>query len=386
LIYQKRERHSAHGQNSQNSKTTTNGQENHAALAESKSARSQNLPIPTNLNPVSYSTARFRSRSRSRSRGAVRPGTRGSTQLSINEVESCNSDDKDEALEQDIVELWFPGGHADIGGGWPPDEAGPDHLSLAHGPLVWMVCEAQKSGLVFIEEKMRELGCYYEDGVIGDNGLAASMSENAGAEPNPPSTIAVPEIDINDTILSAASSVPDPSQPKAQSKPTSDTSTNTHFFNTLHQCATKGLIHDCLTLRSTLSPLSVLAWNIMEYLPFRRMDLLPDGSGRWRVIRWPLPMGEVRDIPDDARIHGSVIARLAADISYRPGNLVDGGGGRGSRRARQEWVLSEWVCLSGGGTAVGQEGMVAGTGGFSEVWVRRRWWEKEMAKERKDEA
>lgn len=38
---------------------------------------------------------------------------------------------------QDIEEVWFPGCHGDIGGGWdlPPDEE-----PLSHGPLVWVVC------------------------------------------------------------------------------------------------------------------------------------------------------------------------------------------------------------------------------------------------------
>lgn len=49
----------------------------------------------------------------------------------------------------------------------------------------------------------------------------------------------------------------------------------------------------------------------MEYLPFRRMDLQEDGS--WKAIIWPLPKGEVRDIPNNALIHGSVIKRMEAD-------------------------------------------------------------------------
>ena len=69
----------------------------------------------------------------------------------------------------------------------------------------------------------------------------------------------------------------------------------------------------------------------MEYMPFRRMDLQADDS--WKSIRWPLPKGEVRDIPDGAWIHGSVIRRMHADSMYRPGNLIVGGGGRGVRIA-----------------------------------------------------
>lgn len=52
---------------------------------------------------------------------------------------SCETDseDDDETNWQDIEEVWFPGAHGDIGGGWdlPVDEE-----PLSHGPLVWMVC------------------------------------------------------------------------------------------------------------------------------------------------------------------------------------------------------------------------------------------------------
>ena len=95
----------------------------------------------------------------------------------------------------------------------------------------------------------------------------------------------------------------------------------------------------------------------MEYMPFRRMDLQPDGS--WKPIRWPLPCGEVRDIPLTARVHGSVIRRMQMDPDYRPGNLIVGGGGRGMRRAPEEYGMGEWECVAEEGDPVG------------EVWVKK---------------
>lgn len=78
----------------------------------------------------------------------------------------------------------------------------------------------------------------------------------------------------------------------------------------------------------------------MEYLPFRRMDLQPDGS--WKAIRWPLPMGETRDIPSNAQIHRSVIRRMQTNPDYRPGNLIIGGGGRGVRKAPSKYGMGDW--------------------------------------------
>jgi hypothetical protein len=116
-------------------------------------------------------------------------------------------------------------------------------------------------------------------------------------------------------------------------------------------------IHDSLEFSSGLGKIQVLSWKFMEYLPFRRMDLQPDGS--WKPIRWPLPAGETRDIPHTARIHGSVIRRMKQDATYRPGNLIVGGGGRGLRRALEEHGIGEWECVEGHGDPV------------DEVWVKK---------------
>jgi len=49
--------------------------------------------------------------------------------------------------KQDIEEVWFPGGHSDIGGGWC--RSGNETWMLSHVPLVWMVHEAIQAGLEF---------------------------------------------------------------------------------------------------------------------------------------------------------------------------------------------------------------------------------------------
>jgi hypothetical protein len=90
----------------------------------------------------------------------------------------------------------------------------------------------------------------------------------------------------------------------------------------------------------------------MEYMPFRRMDLREDGT--WKAIVWPLPKGETRDIPANAIIHSSVIKRMLADPSYRPGNLIVGGGGRGVRRAPKDMGIGRWVVACEGGHPVGE--------------------------------
>ena len=91
----------------------------------------------------------------------------------------------------------------------------------------------------------------------------------------------------------------------------------------------------------------------MEYLPFRRMDLSPE-TGEWQAISWPLPCGETRDIPHDAWIHRSAIERMKADATYRPGNLIIGGGGRGLRIAPDEAGMGEWDIHKEEGDLIGE--------------------------------
>ena len=116
--------------------------------------------------------------------------------------------------------------------------------------------------------------------------------------------------------------------------------------------ATQTRLHDSLTFSGGLPWTSVIPWLIMEHLPFRRMDLQPDGT--WKPISWPLPRGETRDMPDDAQIHSSVIQRMKADPNYRPGNLIIGGGGRGVRRAPKSAGIGKWKVVRERGDPVGE--------------------------------
>lgn len=53
---------------------------------------------------------------------------------------------------KDIKQVWFPGNHSDVGGGFPEKEAG-----LSKCALKWMICEAFKKGLLFDEDRLQEM-------------------------------------------------------------------------------------------------------------------------------------------------------------------------------------------------------------------------------------
>ncbi|KAJ6141216.1 hypothetical protein N7470_010112 [Penicillium chermesinum] len=235
-----------------------------------------------------------------------------------------DSDDDD----QDIHEVWFPGCHADIGGGWKL--AVGEQWALSHPPLVWMVQEAQKAGLELDERKMKQFQCLEEyDGDYSPIQEAINARRGSQVKDETP--------DNPDAFRTA----PDEKQRSAASR---------DFWHALHTASTKGVSHDCLEFNQGLPFASVLSWRIMEWLPFRRMDLRADGS--WKPIRWPLPRGEVRDVPLDAEMHVSVIRRMQADPKYRPGNVIVGGGGRGVRFAPAEAGMGDWVVLRNEGDGV----------------------------------
>lgn len=195
------------------------------------------------------------------------------------------SKQKEDDETQDLKELWFPGGHADIGGGFQREA--DEESQLSHVPLVWMVQEAQRAGIEFDQEKLYKYKCL--------------------------------------------------------EKWEEDPSASTHFHEALRQSSTEGLLHDRIGFGEGVSPISVLAWRLMEYLPIRRSDMQPDGS--WKLCHWPLHRGKPRSIPSNALIHGSAIHRLQSNQEYRPGNMVIGGGGRTAKDAPVEFGIGQWEIL-----------------------------------------
>ncbi|CAL5870316.1 uncharacterized protein PFLUO_LOCUS4552 [Penicillium psychrofluorescens] len=246
-------------------------------------------------------------------------------------VQLPNRGEYDDEDEQDIHEIWFPGCHADIGGGWKLQ--GGELWALSHAPLVWMVQEAKKAGLQLDERKMKQFQCLEEF-----DGDYSAIREEIGARRL--SSVNQCREDHNETD-GAYRSAPNEKERSAASH---------DFWHALHTSSTKGLVHDCLEFKQGLPTFSVISWRIMEWLPFRRMDLQSDGT--WKPISWPLPRGEVRDVPLDAEIHVSAIRRMQADANYRPGNVIVGGGGRGMRKAPAERGMGDWVIFKNEGDGV----------------------------------
>lgn len=229
-----------------------------------------------------------------------------------------------------------------------------------------MIREAERAGLKFDSEKLKRLNCCPGDDVPVSSSPSSPPLQPIASIPEISITGASPAVEVqtpplvaviqssdqmtNGTATAPGTTAEDWQRAGVEDEPLS------HFHRHLQVAGNKGVIHDVLQLNNGLPATSVAAWNMMEYLPFRRMDLQPDGS--WKSITWPLPKGETRDIPDDVVIHNSVLKRMKADPKYRPGNLIVGGGGRGVRTAPSEYGMGKWKVLREEGDAVG------------EVWVR----------------
>jgi len=62
-----------------------------------------------------------------------------------------------------------------------------------------------------------------------------------------------------------------------------DDAARKEFLQRLENCFTDSVAHDCLQFGGGLPRSTVSFWKMMEYLPFRRMDLQ---DGKWKAIRW----------------------------------------------------------------------------------------------------
>ncbi|TQV91927.1 hypothetical protein V2A60_005978 [Cordyceps javanica] len=314
------------------------GAADEAATSHREAASQDADPMPerngrTLLSPTDAAPSTAR-RSKSRSRHApyrMAPRTRSFKSWHRNGHGHATSSkdqhkpDYEEEFSQDIDEVWFAGGHGDIGGGWPVPE---DRRSASHVPLTWIVREAMHAGLEFDIQKVTAMGCTEAQVLV---------------------TIQGPDSLENTQVDGGEAAAPE-TQSSFQSQHSSV------FTESLHRSHTSRL-HDSLVYGGGLGHFAVTAWRLMEWLPFRRMDLQKDGS--WKPIRWPLPRGEVRDVPPGVRVHGSVLRRMNTDETYRPGNLIIGGGGRGKRIAPKEFGIGEWHCVAEPGDPIG------------EIWMRK---------------
>jgi len=227
-----------------------------------------------------------------------------------------------------------------------------EEMSLSHAPLLWMVREARKAGLQFNEDALETSNCHLKE-VTEDEKAVPILTLSKLKSPD---LIAsnIPLLELDGELFPPSPQLEKKEhqyQMKDQRLAVSNEKRD-KFHQLLQTACTKGRIHDALEFNTGTLHGEVLTWRIMENMPFRRMDLQPNGT--WKPISWPLPQGETRDIPADAWIHHTAIRRMEHDPTYRPGNLIVGGGGRGVRKAPMEHGIGHWKVLREHGDAMGE--------------------------------
>lgn len=162
----------------------------------------------------------------------------------------------------------------DIGGGWPLHPS--EELPLSHGPLVWIVREARRAGLRFDVEKMLEMRCLDPDSF--DEDPADNFETASTAAPDVP-TFRISGADSPDSkgdgeLTNGSKNGQNGEMMGKSAEEKSRKEKKSTFYRTLESAAARSVLHDCLEFGQGLSRVSVASWNFMEYLPFKRMDLM----------------------------------------------------------------------------------------------------------------
>ncbi|KAF2124265.1 hypothetical protein P153DRAFT_435442 [Dothidotthia symphoricarpi CBS 119687] len=190
---------------------------------------------------------------------------------------------------EDIKEVWFPGNHGDVGGGWP-----------AHG--------AEKEETGFLARAKLFL--------LGDKDKIAV--KDVGFGPYQMSDIPLSWM-LREVELIGA---------KEDAYALKWSKRLAGFKNNIDQAeAYKASLHNPTSFGWGSSFLKVLMWKFMEYIPlFPRYELTNEDPGVWKMQTWPANLASARDIPKTALLHASLLHRLHNDTAYKPNNNHGSGG------------------------------------------------------------
>jgi hypothetical protein len=201
-----------------------------------------------------------------------------------------------EAEIETIKEVWFPGNHGDVGGGWPAEQQ--PIAEPPKGPFGYIKKWFSKARSLFV--------------IPPPPGASRDVSK----DPFQLSDIAL------DWMIRELELVG-----KKEPKWAVSFSERMYGFknkirnvnSTEYKQAHASIIHNTMKLGGGSTFFKVLFWNFMEYLPFiKRFEL---EENKWTSRWWPLNRGSARDIPRDAVLHNSLIQRLASkDLHYSPRN------------------------------------------------------------------
>ncbi|OAL43465.1 hypothetical protein IQ07DRAFT_650055 [Pyrenochaeta sp. DS3sAY3a] len=200
-------------------------------------------------------------------------------------------DKKTTASGEDIKEVWFPGNHGDVGGGWPAPK--PDDV------------EAKRTWWQTIR------GIFVTD---TDSQAAKQPAEDYYQMSDIPLAWMIRELELLGE-KDAASAIRWSPRKEGFKR---------HFYERKVQ-AYNSPMHSTLKISGGSSLFKVMLWNFMECLPIRRWELEFQKDANPRQYEWALlarpNLRGTRDIPTGAYLHDSLLRRLQNHAStYRPKN------------------------------------------------------------------
>ncbi|KAK1761590.1 hypothetical protein QBC47DRAFT_356656 [Echria macrotheca] len=220
-------------------------------------------------------------------------------------------DIRDADVTEDIKEVWFPGCHGDIGGGWPASIDNP--LDTQDRMTVW-----QRIKNFWTTRKAEKASKYMGSGPfqMSDIPLAWMIRELELVGQQEPASAVKWRPDLLERF-----------KKRFQRKKTQ---------------ALGGVIHDSLRFGHGTGFFTVLLWKFLEWFPLiTRWEL--EGN-EWVNVRFPLNGGATRDIPDDAVLHDSLVWRLRNDARYHP---VNNHGGRSAPCLKHQNKVAEFEVAAG---------------------------------------
>ncbi|KAF4976447.1 hypothetical protein FZEAL_6885 [Fusarium zealandicum] len=193
---------------------------------------------------------------------------------------------------EDIKEVWFPGCHGDVGGGWPSVEDNALDNNKAGAMTFW-----QRVKNFWTSRKAKE--------------ASKNINEDRLQMSDIPLAWMIREVELVGE-----------KEPEAAVKWCHSLKQFKKLINdkVKRDQAYTGFIHDSLSVGCGTAFFKVMMWKFMEFLPFITRWELDDNKKGWVKVHFPLNKGAARDIPRKAVLHASVIKRLQDDPSYCPLN------------------------------------------------------------------
>lgn len=251
--------------------------------------------------------------------------------------ESCKDLYNRRVLSGEFQEVWFPGGHGDVGGGWQPDINGQ---FLSNLPLRWMFAEAIKAGIIFQKFKMVGFANRYSslDSFVSPIHDALSLKKK-GLTLDISQTDKQRVLDISQLLFDkrriphfrSCTVLEDPSSYQelfnsgvyltSLRRLKADIHTvksNSRIFQRYGELPTLPI--ECCDGRGNTPIWQALCWWILELLPLGTK--IENETGQW-TRRYVPNLGRARSLPSCAKLHWSVLWKLHCCLDYKPGNLPE---------------------------------------------------------------